>query len=100
MDPDADPGPSIFIIDLQEANKNQFKKKFFCILLFEGTFTSFFKGKKSKRSHKTLEIKVFLYYICLMIEGSGSGSIPLTNGSDPDPGGPKHVDPQHCFLVT
>jgi hypothetical protein len=34
--------------------------KFFCILLFEGTFTSFFKGKKSKRSHKTVEIKVFL----------------------------------------
>jgi hypothetical protein len=35
-------------------------KKFFCILLFEGTFASFFKGKKSKRSHKTVEIKVFL----------------------------------------
>ncbi len=31
-----------------------------CILLFEGTFTSFFKDKKSKRSHKTVEIKVFL----------------------------------------
>ncbi len=29
----------------------------------------------------------FSYYICLMIEGSGSGSIP------PDPGGQKHVDP-------
>jgi hypothetical protein len=31
------------------------------MLLFEGTFTSFFsKIKKSKRSHKTVEIKVFL----------------------------------------
>jgi hypothetical protein len=60
-DPDADPNPSIFIIDLQDANKKTYlKKKFFCILLFEGTFTSFFKGKKSKRCHKTVEIKVFL----------------------------------------
>jgi hypothetical protein len=29
MDPDADPDPSIFIIDLQDANKNNFKKKVF-----------------------------------------------------------------------
>ncbi len=67
----------------------------FCLFLFEGTFTSFFKDKKSKRSNKTVEIKVFLtqgltptelgkgfsYYFCLMIEGAGAGSIPLTNGS-------------------
>jgi hypothetical protein len=52
-------------------------------------FFVIFKDKKSKRSHKTVEIKIFLYYFCLMIEGSGSGSIPLTNGSDPDPGGIK-----------
>ncbi len=44
-----------------------------------GTFTSFFRGKKSKRSHKTVEIKGFSYYFCLIIEGSGS--TPLTNGS-------------------
>jgi hypothetical protein len=60
-DPDADPNPSIFIIDLQDANKKRiFFLKFFCIVLFEGTFTSFFKDKKSKRSHKTVEIKDFL----------------------------------------
>jgi hypothetical protein len=60
-DPDADPDPSIFIIDLQDANKKRIlKKKFFCKVLFEGIFTSFFKDKKSKRSHKTVEIKVFL----------------------------------------
>jgi hypothetical protein len=54
MDPDSDPDadPSIFIIDLHDANKKLiFLKKFSCILLFEGTFTSFFKDKKSK-SHK------------------------------------------------
>ncbi len=39
--------------------KKNFFKKLFCIVLFEGTFTSFFKGNKSKRSHKTVEIKVF-----------------------------------------
>ncbi len=32
-DPDADPDPAILVIDLQEANK-----KFFCLLLFEGTY--------------------------------------------------------------
>jgi hypothetical protein len=57
-----DPDPSIFIIDLQDANKKLIKKKFFCFILFEGTLTSFFKGKKSKRSHKTVEIKVFLTF--------------------------------------
>jgi hypothetical protein len=53
MDPESDPDPAIFVIDLQGA-------KFFCLLLFEGTFTSFFIDKKSKRSHKTVGIKVFL----------------------------------------
>jgi hypothetical protein len=28
MDPDADPDPANFIIDLQDANKKLFKKKF------------------------------------------------------------------------
>ncbi len=67
---------------------------FFYLLLFEGTFTSFFKDKKSKRSHKTVGIKVFLTillddrrfrirsrmdpdpYLCLV-------------DPDPDLGGPK-----------
>jgi hypothetical protein len=56
MDPDSDsdpdPDPSIFISELQDSNKKLILKKFFCKLLFE--------GKKSKRSHKTAEIKVFL----------------------------------------
>jgi hypothetical protein len=37
MDPDHD--PAIFVSDLQDTVKNLF----FCILLFEGTLTSFFK---------------------------------------------------------
>jgi hypothetical protein len=51
-----------FVIDLQDANQKLIKKKkkVFCFLLFEGTFTSFFKDKKYKKSHKTVGIKVFL----------------------------------------
>jgi hypothetical protein len=59
-----DPDPAIFVTDLQDANKKQIKKKrLLCFLLFEGTFTSFFKDKKPKRSHKAIEsrfLKIFL----------------------------------------
>ncbi len=65
---------------------------FFCLLLFQATFASFFKDKKSG-SHKTVEIKVFLT-IFLRIVRSGSGSVPRTNPDpDQDPGGLKHMDP-------
>ncbi len=65
MDPDSDSDPdsSIFIINLQDINKKLIKKIFFCLLLFEGTMTSFLKYKKPKISHKTVEIKVFLTII-------------------------------------
>ncbi len=89
MDPD--PDPAIFVIDLQDPNKKANLKKVFLLLLFEYTFTSFFKDKKSKWSHKTVGIKVFLTifawwwkepdpdpYLWLMV---------------PDPGGPKQTDP-------
>jgi hypothetical protein len=38
----------------------------FGFLLFECTFTSFFKDKKSYRSHKTVGIRVFLLFFCLI----------------------------------
>jgi hypothetical protein len=48
-----DPDPAIFVIELQDAKQKRiFKNNFFCLLLFEGTFTSFFKDKKSKRVTK------------------------------------------------
>jgi hypothetical protein len=61
-DPDSDQDSAIFVIGLQDANKKLILKKVFLLitLLFKGTFTSFFKDKKSNRSHKTVEIKVFL----------------------------------------
>jgi hypothetical protein len=56
MDPDTDldPDAALFVIDLQDANKNygNFLKMFFCLLLFDGTFTSFFNYKKSKKITK------------------------------------------------
>ena len=65
-DPDPETDPSISITDLQDAHKKFFFfKKVSCILLFEGTFTSFFKDKKSKRSHKTVKIKVVLTILAL-----------------------------------
>jgi hypothetical protein len=82
-----DPDPAFLVINLQDANKKNLKKKFFCLLLFEGTFTSLFKDKKSKRSHKTES--TFFFPFCLMIEGSGS--IPLTNGSGSGSRRPKNI---------
>jgi hypothetical protein len=49
-----DPDPAIFV------KKNYLFSKIFFFLLFEGTFTSFFKDKKLKRCHRTVGIKVFL----------------------------------------
>ncbi len=44
----------------QKTNFFKILKKFFCLLLFEGTFTTFFNDKKSKRSQKTVGFMVFL----------------------------------------
>jgi hypothetical protein len=49
---------SPWILLLCDFNLGRFK--FFCLLLFEAAFTSFFKDKKSKRSHRTVGIKVHL----------------------------------------
>jgi hypothetical protein len=44
--PDPDPDPALSVCDLQDANKNIF----FCLLLFEGTFTVHHSSKI--KSHK------------------------------------------------
>jgi hypothetical protein len=46
MDPDSDPDPSIFIIDLQDANKKLIWKHFL------SSFTLFFKDKSQKEVTK------------------------------------------------
>ncbi len=45
-EPDSDPDPAIFVSDLQDSNKKIFST-FFCLLLFEAIFSSFFEYKKS-----------------------------------------------------
>jgi hypothetical protein len=80
MDPAADLDPAISVIDLRDANKTLIKKKFFCLLLFEGTFTSFFKDKKS-------ESRFFLLFFL------DNRRIRIhTSDLDLDKEGPKHVD--------
>jgi hypothetical protein len=55
-----DPDPAIFVIDLQDANNKKRFRSFLCLFLFEGTFTSYFKDKKSTIGHKPVGIKVLL----------------------------------------
>ncbi len=60
------------------------QKTIFCLFLFEGTFTSFFKDKKSKRSHKTVPVGIKFYLLYLHDDRRiriRSRSGPLTNGS-------------------
>jgi hypothetical protein len=80
MDPDSH--PAIFVIDLpRRQQKLIFFKSFpaYYLVLFEGTFTSFFKEKKGQKKSQNSRNQGFSYYFCLMIESSGS--IPLTSGS-------------------
>ncbi len=84
-----DPDHAIFVIDLQDANLKLIFKKVF--LHFEGTFTSLFKNKKYKRSHKTVGIKVFLRFLV------ADRRIRIREAQkhvDPD------SDPEHWYLVT
>ncbi len=59
-DMDLAPDPDIFVTFLQDGNKKFFFFQIFFLLLFEATFASFFKDKKSEISHKTVGFKVFL----------------------------------------
>ncbi len=68
------------------------------------TFTTFFKDKKSKRSHKLVGIKIFLLflldekdpdpdpYLWLMDSDPDQGGSKTYDPTDPDP----NPDPQHC----
>jgi hypothetical protein len=79
-----DPDSSIFVIDLQDANKkNNFVKKISCLLLFEGAFTSFSKIKSQKESQNSRN-QGFSYYFCMMVKG-----YLWLMDSDPDRGGSK-----------
>jgi hypothetical protein len=55
-DADTDADPAIFVIDLQDAQKINLIKKFFCFLLLKVHLHHFSKI----RSHKAIGTKVFL----------------------------------------
>jgi hypothetical protein len=89
--------------DSRRQQKTNLKNKSFCLLLFEGTFTKFFKDKKSKISHTIVRVRIkVLLDDRRMIEGSGSGSTPLTNGSRSGSVRPKNMWIRvriRCWLV-
>ena len=59
-----DPDPAIFVIDLQDISKKlNFLHNFFCLLLFEGTFTLFFKDKKSQKESHNSDSRFFLIFL-------------------------------------
>ena len=91
LDPDSYKDSAIFV-NLQDANKKRFlKKRFLCLFLFEGTFTSFFNDKKYKRSNKTVGILLFLlddWKIRIRIHTSDLWIWMAQKHMDPDP--------QHC----
>jgi hypothetical protein len=93
MDPDLDSDPAFFVIDLQDANKKlMFLNKFFCLLPYclKVHLHDFLKIKSQKESQNSRN-QGFSYYFCMMIEGSGSGFIPLTSGSGSGSGRPKNM---------
>jgi hypothetical protein len=71
-----------------------------CFLLFEGTFTSVLKDKKSESIHKTVgEKKVFLTF--LMMEGSGSvQKLRIRMLKDKKHADPMDPDPQHRYKAV
>jgi hypothetical protein len=80
MDPDQAQDPAVSVIDLQDVNKKLiFSKKLFFLLLFEGTFTSFFKDKKSQKKSQSSRNQILLGDRRIRIR-TGPGSIPLTTG--------------------
>jgi hypothetical protein len=84
MDPD--PGPAIFVIDLEDANKKLIKKKLFLLVTFlRYIYIILILSKKVKKSQKIVGIKVFLTIFAWWY----TGSIPLTNGSGFGSGRPK-----------
>jgi hypothetical protein len=62
LDTDSDPDSAIFIIELQDTNKKQFFLISFSAYYFSKKHLhNFSRIKKSKRSHKTVGIKVTIF---------------------------------------
>ncbi len=86
-----DPDPLFLSVTFKKATKI-YHSCFAYYLLFEGTLTSFFKDKKSQRSHKTVGIKIFLNVFAWW-EKDPDPNLWLT---DPDPGHQKSYGFYQC----
>ncbi len=82
-----DPDPAIFVRDLQDSSKNLIFYTIFSAYYFLKAHLHNFSKIKSQKESQNRRTQGFSYYFCMMIEGSGSGSIPLTSGS----GWPKNM---------
>ncbi len=76
-----DPDPSIFVIDLQDASKKLIFNTIFSAYDFLKQHLHHFSKIKIQKESQNRRNQGFSYYFSMMIEGSGSGSIPLTSGS-------------------
>jgi hypothetical protein len=76
-----DPDPAIFVIDLQDASKKKIFNTIFSAYYFLKLHLHHFSQIKCQKGSQNSRNKGFSYYFCMMTEGSGSGSIPLTSGS-------------------
>ncbi len=81
MDPDPGSGSCYFRHRPSRCQqKTNFRKVFLLITFWRHIYIIFQKKKIQKQLQNTRN-QGFSYYFCLLIEESGSGSIPLTNGS-------------------
>ncbi len=64
---DPPPDPILYASELQDVNKKM------CLLLFEGSFTSFFGDKKVTKNSQNRRSQGLSYYVHLIMGGSGSG---------------------------
>jgi hypothetical protein len=76
-----DPDPAIFVIDLQHASKRIIFNTIFSAYYFFKVHLHHFSKIKGQKESQNIRNQGFSYYFCMMIEGSGSSSIPLTSGS-------------------
>ncbi len=88
IDPDpqfwlTDPDPAIFVIDLQDANKNFVFFQVFCLLLRENLrhFSKIKSHKDVTKQNLVSSNQGFSFYFCLMTEGSRSGSVSLKHST-------------------
>ncbi len=80
MDPDPDPSTFSSLTSKMPA-KNKFFNTIFSAYDFLKLHLHHFSNIKFQKESQNSRNQGFSYYFCMMIEGSGSGSIPLTSGS-------------------